>query len=262
MADHSKIRYPKSGCCWTEKELQKYRFTFVHCTGLEFFGTETLPDPSLPLNSEFLVKQSGLEMQSTDDAALANALRFATTRTEEGHVDDFAVSLLTSLGYACQTRYVGIRKELPVTMCGELKLAKADVYVMDLTKNTILLLVQANTRIYNQGRNSLAQLIAEAIAAFQFNNWQRNQAGLPMQEEMLIPAIYLRGSYPTFYLVPVTQQLSKAVVQGNHPSIETHVKVYVPQVPRMAARMEEGMWPLDNRRIILKCYEAFKQFVY
>jgi hypothetical protein len=34
-----------------------------------------------------------------------------------------------------------------------------------------------------------------------------------------------------------------------------------PPVPRPARRRSEGMKPLDNRREILKCYEAFKVIV-
>ena len=35
----------------------------------------------------------------------------------------------------------------------------------------------------------------------------------------------------------------------------------LPEIPRPTNRLTEGMNPLDNRRSILACYEAFKQFV-
>jgi hypothetical protein len=35
----------------------------------------------------------------------------------------------------------------------------------------------------------------------------------------------------------------------------------VPNIPRPSRRFSEGMKPLDSRRAVLECYEAFKRFV-
>ena len=65
------------------------------------------------------------------------------------------------------------------------------------------------------------------------------------------------GSMPTFYKIPVTPELVRAVESGERPEEETVVHAYRPEVPRP----EEGMRPLDNRPIILSCFEAFRQLL-
>ena len=65
------------------------------------------------------------------------------------------------------------------------------------------------------------------------------------------------GSMPTLYKIPITAELVRAVESGEQPEEETVVHAYVPEVPRP----EEGMKPLDNRHIILSCFEAFRKFL-
>lgn len=59
----------------------------------------------------------------------------------------------------------------------------------------------------------------------------------------------------------VTQTLSTHIRYGTYPPEEICVTYCYPPVPRPAHRHSEGMKPLDNRREILKCYEAFKGIV-
>jgi hypothetical protein len=76
-----------------------------------------------------------------------------------------------------------------------------------------------------------------------------------------MPGIVMNGIMPTFYKIPITAELVTAVEPGKepgeNPEQETVVYAYLPEVPRP----EEGMRPLDNRYIILSCFEAFKQFL-
>ncbi len=69
------------------------------------------------------------------------------------------------------------------------------------------------------------------------------------------------GTAPSFFKIPVTEQLSQCVAQGQYPLSPAIVAGHVPDLPRPNRRFSEGMKPLDNRRVILQCYEAFKQFV-
>jgi hypothetical protein len=113
----------------------------------------------------------------------------------------FAASLLISLGYSSQTRCARIRKELPLTVCGEPKFAKPDVYLlyMYMSNNTILLLVQDDKHVYEKGCNALAQLLAEAVGVFRYNNGQRHHAaGLPAQHEMVEKWLPPRTSYKLY----------------------------------------------------------------
>ena len=66
------------------------------------------------------------------------------------------------------------------------------------------------------------------------------------------------GTTPAFFKIPVTEQLVSHVRHGTYPSQPTRVTYCYPPLAR---RYSEGMKPLDNRRSILSCYEAFKAIV-
>jgi hypothetical protein len=70
------------------------------------------------------------------------------------------------------------------------------------------------------------------------------------------------GTSPSFFKIPVTRNLVRCVGKGEYNCIPTIVTGHVPDIPRPNRRFIEGMRPLDNRRAILQCYEAFKKFVF
>jgi len=74
-----------------------------------------------------------------------------------------------------------------------------------------------------------------------------------------MPGILMVGTLPTFFKVPVTQNLSDHIRCGTRPEKETSVTFCFPPIP--VRRHKEGMMPLDNRLAILKCYEAFKSIL-
>ncbi len=76
-----------------------------------------------------------------------------------------------------------------------------------------------------------------------------------------MPGIVMVGTSPAFFKIPITQTLSDHIAHGTYPPAETRVTYCYPPVPRPARRHSEGMKPLDNRREMLKCYEAFKAIV-
>ncbi|KIL58213.1 hypothetical protein M378DRAFT_86805 [Amanita muscaria Koide BX008] len=58
--------------------------------------------------------------------------------------------------------------------------AKTDVCIINHSQNNILLLVQEDKRLeHGEPINAQAQLVAEAVAAFNKNNAQRAMLGLP-----------------------------------------------------------------------------------
>jgi hypothetical protein len=69
----------------------------------------------------------------------------------------------------------------------------------------------------------------------------------------------MAGTSPSFFKIPVTETLSSHIRNGTYPPCETRVTYCYTTVP--PRRRHEGMKPLDNRREILKCCEAFKVFV-
>ena len=110
----------------------------------------------------------------------------------------------------------------------------------------ILLVVQEDKTIFSSA-NPEPQVIAEAIATFQYNNRKREERGLPTLDQMTIPCIVMVGTRPFFYKVPVTQKLSDCVIGGKYPSQPTVVTRCSPPARR---RTSDGMEVPDYRRAL------------
>ncbi|KAF8482309.1 hypothetical protein JB92DRAFT_2764334 [Gautieria morchelliformis] len=257
MASDRRIRTAKSGCYWTSAELLDYSITILPCDVPTFFNIPSLPQISV--SSEFLTKEKGEDIDDDLIRDLTKLLYLTSSAPDEATVDIFTVVFLSHLRYTSKKRYISVQKDLPLIMCGESTYAKPGVYLSD-SSSSILMLLQEDKTVKNTA-DAIPQLITEVIGAFQYNNGLRRKAKLPPLKEMIIPGILMHGTAPEFYLIPVTEELSKAVILGRPPTIETVVKEYIPEVPRMDMRTPEGMMPLDNRVIIVKCYEAFKRFI-
>jgi hypothetical protein len=105
-------------------------------------------------------------------------------------------------------------------------------------------------------------VIARAIAAFTHNNKCRTDLGLPELDHYTFPAIIMYGTTPTFYKIPVTEELRAAVARGVdiHHSKMTTLEKFVPDLPE-PAQYDLGLQPLANRRYLLSCFEALKGFL-
>ncbi|KAK7059326.1 hypothetical protein R3P38DRAFT_2679091 [Favolaschia claudopus] len=252
------IRSAKSGSDWTENELDAYNIHVVYQNAPTFFQVPTLP--SATVHHDIL--HSTGSAQATDPAVyqVLRTMELAMfANTEESAVDDFAFLLLQALGYLPIGRVVRTRKDLPLVICGEQRHAQTDVCIVDAA--SILLLVQEDKK-QADGGDPIPQLVAEAIGAFQSNNLTRVQAlGLDPLPAKIIPGITMKGTSPIFFKIPVSAELTAAVRGGCYPHTPTVIHAHLPTIPRPAERWNEGMKPLDNRAIILSCFEAFKQFV-
>lgn len=67
------------------------------------------------------------------------------------------------------------------------------------------------------------------------------------------------GTYPMFYLMPVTQALADHVSAGTRPPFQTVALRYAPKCVRDPFAI--GMVNPENRHVILKAFEAFRQFI-
>ncbi|KAJ7474856.1 hypothetical protein FB451DRAFT_1246845 [Mycena latifolia] len=252
------IRSAKPGNDWTENELAAYNIHVVEQPLVDFFGIEELPPVPASLHA-FVATEDRAVAPDTDTYKLLHHLDLAHTPKigQEAAVVLFAEKVLEKLGYAVGHRIIMIRQALPLFICGSNCSAQTGVCILD--SNAILLLVQEDKRMDN-GDDPEPQVIAGAIAAFQRNNFTRErELHRNALETMVIPAIAMYGTFPTFYKITVTASLNDAVKTGSFPAVATTVYRHVPRLPR---RNSDGMKHLANRPILLQYLEAFKQFVF
>lgn len=76
-----------------------------------------------------------------------------------------------------------------------------------------------------------------------------------------MPGITMKATFPIFYKIPITTALVNAISMGEYLKQETVVYAHSPELPRLTFHGEKEMQVLENRTLILSCYEAFKQFI-
>lgn len=198
-----------------------------------------------------------------DDASLSliKCLKLATPLVEgdDSAATDFTAEVLQAMGYEHRNTVVRRRKTLRLDMCGEEVYTQANIGLIGVNYN-ILLVVQEDKSHINPAADPRAQLVTDAIAVFQVSNANRiNRLFLPALESQVVPGITMTGTFPRFYKTHVTSTLDLCIRGGLCPPLQTPVHRHMPPV---VGRPSEGMTGLANRVIILGCYEAFKKFVY
>jgi len=250
------IRSAKSGSAWSPNELLAYNISVRVENVVGFFGRELGPidhldanllstaDPTIATNFS---KETYRFLSYLDLASRANA-------GQESAIDDFGKSVLEVTGFDEFGTIIRTRYNIPFTICGDTeKAAKTDVCLVH--QNSMILLVVQEDKTIQSTRVPEAQVIAEAIAAFQYNNVKRLDLGLQGLDSMTIPCITMVGTRPFFYKVPVTAQLSDAVITGQYPQQPTIVTRCAPPARRRAS---EGMEVPDYRKVALQYYDAFR----
>ncbi|KAK1217045.1 hypothetical protein PQX77_020319 [Marasmius sp. AFHP31] len=246
-------RSAKSASDWTEKELLGYNITIRSLPPNEFFTT---PDPSLDhIDPAILSSPPGDASPALSDIAAEylGYLDLAVRATQECFIHDFAAKTLRLLGFNERRTVVSSRYIMPLTICGENRDAEADVCLIHYSPTFVLLVLVDNETLTNR-LDAEPQVVAEAIAAFQFNNTKRTEHGLDCLDAMTIPCITMTGTRPTFYLVPVTTELSDAVITSQYPAHQTHVL----RCPTVPPRASTGMEDTEYRKLALKRFLAFK----
>ncbi|KAK0503771.1 hypothetical protein EDD18DRAFT_1344678 [Armillaria luteobubalina] len=227
------LHMTKSGSNWSQNGLCTHNIVVEYQDTATFFGVNPLPQPPIP--AELLHNVAAEDMEDEGNYTLMQYMDWVMN----------PVPVQTSA------------LNIPLFICDEQQDAKPNVSIMtDSIK--ILLLVQQD----KQDMEAEPQLIAEAIAAFQANNYEQRcffSQG-PIAHKTM-PGIVLTGTLPVFYKIPVTTKLTDSVSLGQYLPTRSSVHAHLPPVPHPACHLNEGMRPLDNRVIILSYYEAFKQFV-
>lgn len=251
------LRSANSGSDWSRNELLAYNIIISSVTSSQFFPHGA--DPSLDhLDPAILNASPGSEDPSLSDAVVGylGYLYLATPATQESAIDDFVAQTLRLLGFNERKAPICLRYTIPLTICGDASgVAQTDVCL--LHRPTLVLLVVVKDNPLSGGTDAEAKVVAEAIAAFQFNNTKRGDIGLPLLNSMTIPCITMSGTSPTFYLVPVTQDLSNAVIQGLYPATQTQVSKCV-TVGTHAGRPGKGMRDIEYRKLAFRGFLAFK----
>lgn len=254
------VRNAKSGRDWTLNDLAAYNISVGRQDTATFFGQAAPPSPTH--HPDLLNGLMADEMADEESYQVVRYMDLAMNPVpgEESAVDDFTMQLLRVMGHAGRAlgRDLRSHKDIPLFICGEGRYAKTDVCVMDA--NGYLLLVLEDKR-HLEIMDPVPQLIAAAIAAVQSNNRNRDLRSLDPLDVKVMAGITMTGTSPTFFKIPVTLELIEAVQRGEYPTATTVVAMHRPEVSRRARRLHEGMRPLDNRRCILACFEAFKDFI-
>ena len=253
----SKSRPAKMGRKWTQDDFLAYNIKVVYQDLQTFFGIKDLPSPDV--ESEALTAQDF----RTATARWTSSMLFHIDRVakpdETGRKSstiDFVKAVFNVLNYpdALQRRFLLAWLKLDY-LASQGRRPQVDVCISDDT-GAILLLAKVDMHL--RGFDPEPRLISDAIAAFHNNNNLRAKFfGTDPITSKVMPGIVVDETMPTFYKIPITPELVAAVESGKRPEEETIVHAYCPEVPRP----EEGIRPLDNRFIILSCFEAFRRFM-
>jgi hypothetical protein len=250
------IRSAKSSSDWTGNELIAYNITISSLPPDKFFPT---PDPSLEhIDPAILNSPPGDANPALSDATSGylGYLDLAARATQECFIDDFAAETLKLLGFNERRTTVSTGCIIPLTICGKANhVAQMDVCLIHNPTFALLVLVQDKT--LSNRTDPETQVVADAIAVFQFNNRKRRELGLDPLDTMTIPCITMTGTRPTFYLVPVTIELSNAVITGQYHATQTRVLRSV-TVATHIRRASTGMEDTEYRMLALKRFLAFK----
>ncbi|KAH8998675.1 hypothetical protein EDB92DRAFT_1933054 [Lactarius akahatsu] len=246
------VRSAKSGSRWGTNKLIAFNIELIDKNTQPFFDTH-LASAHEPAGS---LHKADMDFFAYMEDAMA------IPPGEESFVGDFAAFVLRMMRYDEGRRVVHLRREMGFEMCGQRVDAKADVYVMERsgTGAKYLLLVQED-KYHLSKDDPEPQLIAGAIAAFYEINRALKAAGLPKLQSKTFAGITMVGTTPTFYKIPVTNEILISLATSQYPSQVTTVERLVPPVPFPERLVSDGMKTLSNRRIILQCFEAFRQFV-
>ena len=255
-AGPSLIRSAKSSSDWTLDELKAYNVTISPTPPDKFFSA---PDPSLDhidptiLNSPLDDTDPSLSIVTS---AYLNHLYLAARVTQENYIDDFTTKTLNLLGFNGRHSLVVQHHTIPLSICGDTNHAtQMDVCLLHTQFLVPLLLVKCKT-ISDRG-SPRAQVVAQAIAAFQLSNQRRSIRDLPHLDTITIPCITMVGTRPTFYLVPVTETLSNAAISGQYPATRTEVLECV-TVPAHGWDADTEMEDTGYRKLALRRFLAFK----
>jgi hypothetical protein len=238
-------------------DLLAYNITVSYQSLDTFYGMPLLTVESLNLDPNLLLSGSTLSTRgiSQDTFRLLRYVDFASsTSSQASAVVDFSREFLQALGYIKRDTVLRSRYDIPLLICDSVRSVKIDVSLIRPSSTTVLLVVQQDETTADKWPE--AQVIADAIVAFQRNSRTRARLGQPELDSMTIPCIGVVGTRAIFYLVPVTRKLNEAVATGQYPLTPTVVESCA--VATESRSISEGMESLAFQQVALRHYAAFR----
>ena len=254
-------RSAKSSGDWTTNDLLAYNIT-VSSQSPETFYSEPLPDIAnlatfYDIDPNLLSGTLGTQGLSNETYCLLEYLDLASrpNSDQESAVHDFAREILRALRYELRGSLLRSRHTIPLLISGDPnRSAPTSVCLIQGRSGIILIpVIQEDTPVDPEPK-----VIASAIATFQYNSRLQARLGKEKLDSMSIPCITMSGTRPTFYVVPVTRELSKAVHTGQYPASTTLVKKCI--VALNNYRLSEGMESPGFRQVALQHYASFLPF--
>ncbi|PPQ83398.1 hypothetical protein CVT25_003845 [Psilocybe cyanescens] len=166
--------------------------------------------------------------------------------------NDLIRHVLKMLDFDDGERLITTGREMILEVCGTRVSAKADTDVWDGYAHSLLVQCEEYSALINEPNEPL---IAAAIAAFSENNYFHLYKPRSL---WTFYGIALTGSAPFFYKIPVTEDLVNDVVSGKYPAEPVIVQRLVPPVQDQRHYHQQGMMPVENRRIVFQCLEALR----
>ncbi|KZP01242.1 hypothetical protein CALVIDRAFT_128084 [Calocera viscosa TUFC12733] len=252
------LRSAKSASEWTEYDLRAFNIEVKNVDACAFFGVHfdsiTLDD----LDEGIFHGNARDDIQRSDQAT--QYLRyldwaFNAALGQESAIRDFAQEMLKLCRYNERDVLLRSQYTIPFTICGEQTTTQTDVTLVHFNGIILLITEEDGAGVSHRDRDPEAQVIAKAVATFQHNNLVRRDFSKIPLDAMTIPCITMVGTLPTFYLVPVTSTLNKAVISGEACANETVVqRCSVPFAHFLSAGMEVP----EYRRTAFQYFKAFK----
>ncbi|KAF5315254.1 hypothetical protein D9619_007441 [Psilocybe cf. subviscida] len=261
MAEYNRRAKPLN--LWTSADLAGFNIEVVSEKDIQsFFGVSELPTPPhispVVWNNALAPAGPISKEEKTFFALLQDAMQ--SPAGDNAAPNDLALFLLGYLGYDDDpTRVLHTQKVTKLLICGKYVSATSDISLLDREGHhgQYLLLVQQDTYYSDESSETWAPLIAKAIAAFRHNSAQRRFRS-PLKSQTF-PAMTMLGTSVAFYKITITQALADAVMSGIFPEETTFVYEFQPSLNLRSP--DAGMVTVENRRVLLKCFEAFKRLI-
>lgn len=264
-------RPAKPGRNWTFNELDAYNIRINTVDTQAFFGIPDLPAPVVdPVILNYV--NAPLDEELPWNINVFFDYLHVAAPNDEAYVLEFSCHLLSHiLRFNTPHRIMHQRPNFSFLMSGYRVKAVPDISIRDKREEYHILLAHTDKvsfPLLPYGYASLTptklsrnraepRLVASALGAFSSDNFHRTAVGLPPMPSKRYIGIVMIGTAPRFYKITVTRALVDAVMASQIPE-ETIIQRFVPPVPDADNFLQDGMVPLDKRRVCFQCFEALK----